>query len=198
MDRIIDILTNEPVLTHPDPTKEFELEVDASNFATGAILFQQDERGKPRPIGFHSKTLSPVEQNYDIYDKELTALDRGLEVWRHLLINTHTTVHTDHANLTYYWNPQKLTPRAKRAVARIMQYDITIKHKPGILNKADALSHRPDYPPNPEEQYMTVFLDNMFIDIIQSDTLLPAIQDAQWGRDSDLQSMTNVHYDPPC
>ena len=179
LNRIIDILTNEPVLTHPDPNKEFELEVDASNFATGAILFQRDERGKPRPIGFHSKTLSPAEQNYDIYDKELTALDRGLEVWRHLLINAHTTIHTDHANLTYYRNPQKLTPRAKRAVACIMQYDFTIKHKLGILNKADALSRRPDYPQNSEEQHMTAFPESMFIDAIQSDTLLPAIQDAQ-------------------
>ena len=147
---------------HPDPTKEFELEVDASNFATEAILFQRDERGKPRPIGFHLKTLSSAEQNYDIYDKELTALDRGLEVWCHLLINTHTTIHTDHANLTYYRNPQKLTPRAKQAVAQIMQYDITIKHKPGILNKADALSRRPDYPTTLEEQHTMAFPDNMF------------------------------------
>ena len=102
LDRIIDILTSKPVLTHPDPDKPFELEVDASNFATGTILFQRDERGKPRPIGFHSKTLSKEEMNYDIYDKELTALDQGLETWQHLLLGQHTTIHTDHANLTFY------------------------------------------------------------------------------------------------
>ena len=78
--------------------------------------------------------------NYDIYDKKLMALDRGLDEWRHLILGQPTIVHTDHANLTYYRKPQKLTLRAKRAVARIMQYDILIKHKPGILNKADALS----------------------------------------------------------
>jgi hypothetical protein len=39
LDRIINILTTEPVLTHPDPEKPFKLEVDASNYATGAILF---------------------------------------------------------------------------------------------------------------------------------------------------------------
>jgi hypothetical protein len=43
LDRIINILTNEPVLTHPDPEKPFELEVDVSDYATGAILFQRDE-----------------------------------------------------------------------------------------------------------------------------------------------------------
>jgi hypothetical protein len=140
LDRIINILTSEPVLTHPDPEKPFELEVDASDYATGAILFQRDERGKPKPLGFHSKTLSKEEMNYDIYDKELVAMDRGLDVWQHLILGQDTTVHTDHANLTYYRKPQKLTPRAKRAIARIMQYRIKIKHKPGILNKADALS----------------------------------------------------------
>jgi hypothetical protein len=40
LDRIINILTMEPVLTHPDPEKPFELKVDASDYATGAILFQ--------------------------------------------------------------------------------------------------------------------------------------------------------------
>jgi hypothetical protein len=39
LNKIITILMSEPVLTHPDPKKPFELEVDASNFATGAILF---------------------------------------------------------------------------------------------------------------------------------------------------------------
>jgi hypothetical protein len=68
----------------------------------GAILFQRDERGKPKPLGFHSKTLSKKEMNYDIYNKELTAVDRGLDIWRHLILGQDTTVHTDHANLTYY------------------------------------------------------------------------------------------------
>jgi hypothetical protein len=40
LERIINILTTEPVLTHPDPEKPFELEVDTSNYATGTILFQ--------------------------------------------------------------------------------------------------------------------------------------------------------------
>jgi hypothetical protein len=43
LDRIINILTTEPVLTHPNPEKLFELEVDASDYATGAILFQRNE-----------------------------------------------------------------------------------------------------------------------------------------------------------
>jgi hypothetical protein len=152
LDRIINILTTEPVLTHPDPKKPFKLEVDASDYATGAILFQCNERGKPKPLGFHSKTLSKEEMNYDIYDKELMAVDRGLDVWRHLILGQDTMIHTDHTNLTYYRKPQKLTLRAKCAITRIMQYRIKIKHKPGVLNKADTLSQQPNYPHKPESE----------------------------------------------
>jgi hypothetical protein len=120
LDRIINILTTAPILTHPDPDKPFELEVDASDYAMGAILFQHDEREKLKPLGFHSKTLFKKEMNYDIYDKELMAVNRGLDVWRHLILGQDTMVHMDHANLTYYRKPQKLTPRAKRAITRIM------------------------------------------------------------------------------
>jgi hypothetical protein len=81
LNRIINILTTELVLTHPNPEKPFEIKVDTSDYATGTILFQRDERGKPKLLGFHSKTLSKEEMNYDIYDKELTAVDRGLDVW---------------------------------------------------------------------------------------------------------------------
>ena len=116
--------------------------------------------------------------NYDIYDKELTALDRGLEMWRHLFLGRQVIIHTDHANLTYYRQPQKLSPRAKRAVARIRQYDILIKHKPGILNKADALSRRPDYPQGTSEHELA-FPTPMFANEITTDEALPAIMDAQ-------------------
>jgi hypothetical protein len=54
--------------------------VDASDYATSTILFQRDERGKPKPLGFHFKTFSKEEINYDIYDKELMAIDRGLDI----------------------------------------------------------------------------------------------------------------------
>jgi hypothetical protein len=56
------------------------LKVDVSNYATGAILFQHDEWGKLKLLRFHSKTLSKEKINYNIYNKELTAVDKGLDV----------------------------------------------------------------------------------------------------------------------
>jgi hypothetical protein len=50
--------TTEPVLAHPILTDPFELEVDASGFAMGAVLLQKKEDGKKHPIAYYSKTLS--------------------------------------------------------------------------------------------------------------------------------------------
>jgi hypothetical protein len=40
--KIINLITNAPILVQPDPSRQFELEVDASQIGTGAILYQWD------------------------------------------------------------------------------------------------------------------------------------------------------------
>ena len=51
----------ESVLMMPDQTKPFQIETDASRYATGAVLTQLDSNGDQHPISFISKTLSPAE-----------------------------------------------------------------------------------------------------------------------------------------
>lgn len=131
--------------------------------------------------------------NYDIYDKELTAIDRRLETWRHFLLGRPTTVHTDHRNLTYYRQPQQLSQRARRAVARIMQYDIKIKHKPGILNKADALSRRPDHPQDDDNEPEVAFPPSMFIEEITMTNILPGIIDGQKNHEDYLNNLSETY-----
>ena len=48
----------EPVLTMPDHTKPFQIETDASKYATGAVLTQLDGNGDRHPISFISKMFS--------------------------------------------------------------------------------------------------------------------------------------------
>ena len=45
LDHLINLATTDPVLRQPNHNKPFELEVDASQFATGAILYQHDSDG---------------------------------------------------------------------------------------------------------------------------------------------------------
>jgi hypothetical protein len=72
--RLKEAVRSEPVLMRPNYKKQFILEVDASQYALGAILYQHNELGKLQPIGYYSKTLIPAEWNYDVYDRELLAV----------------------------------------------------------------------------------------------------------------------------
>ena len=63
-----------PILVHPDFTKAFYLEIDASDFALGAVLSQMDEDKELHQVAFYSQKFSTIEINYEIYDKELLAI----------------------------------------------------------------------------------------------------------------------------
>jgi hypothetical protein len=62
--------------------KPFCVEVDSSDVATGAVLSQQSKVDlKWHPVAYLSKSLSAVEQNYKIHDKEMLAIIHGLKKW---------------------------------------------------------------------------------------------------------------------
>ena len=77
--------TKELVLAAPDLDKKIRMEVDASDYATGGVLFMECEDRLWRLVAFLSKSLNETERNYEIHDKEMLAIIRGLENWRHLL-----------------------------------------------------------------------------------------------------------------
>ena len=89
------------------------METDTSNFAIAAILSQQDDEGKWRPVAFMSKALNDAERNYKIYDKEMLTVMQGFYKWTHYLKgnNAVTEVLMDHQNLTYFRKPQNLNRR---------------------------------------------------------------------------------------
>jgi len=77
--------TKEPVLAAPDIDKKMRMEVDTLDYATRGMLSMECEDGLWRPVAFLSKSLNETERNYEIHDKEMLAIVRGLEAWRHLL-----------------------------------------------------------------------------------------------------------------
>ena len=88
----------------PDQTQPFQIECDTSKYTSQAILTQQDNNSDRHLVAFLSKTFSKTEQNYEIYDRELLAIIRALEEWRHYIQGSgHTMViYLDHQNLTYF------------------------------------------------------------------------------------------------
>jgi len=102
------------VLVSPRELDPFWIKADSSDFATEAVLSQQSMMdGKWHPIAFYSKSLSSVERNYKIHDKEMLAIIRALEEWRHFLEGaTHLVeIWTDHKNLEYFMTAKKLNHR---------------------------------------------------------------------------------------
>ena len=86
------------------------MEIDILDYATGEVLSMECEDGKWQPVEFLSKSLNETERNYEIYDKKILAVIKGLENWQHLLESAKYKfeVWTDHKNLEYFMKVQKL------------------------------------------------------------------------------------------
>jgi hypothetical protein len=159
-------VTTEPMLAHPILTDPFELEVDVSGFAMGAVLLQKKEDSKKHPIAYYSKTLSAAERNYDIYDLELLAIVNAMDHWRPYLAGSphKIIIYSDHQNLLYWKEPHKISRRVAREVLMLSEYNFEIRHIKGTSNgRADALSQRPDYDQGHEDnQNITVLPEQVF------------------------------------
>jgi len=140
--------TKEPVLAAPDIDKKMRMEVNVSDYATGGVLSMECEDGLWRPVAFLSKLLNEMERNYEIHDKEMLAIIRGLEAWRHLLEGAQYKfeIWTDHKNLEYFMKAQKLNRRQARWALYLSRFDFILKHMAGSkMGKADRLSRRADW-----------------------------------------------------
>jgi len=142
------VFMSRPLLVVPDLDKEFRVEADTFNFATGGVLSIKYEDNKWRPVAYISKSLNETERNYKIHDKEMLAVICCLEAWRHFLEGTRSKfeVWTDHKNLEYFMSNQKLNRRQARWALYLSRFDFVLKHISGSkMGKADRLSRRPDW-----------------------------------------------------
>jgi hypothetical protein len=140
------ICTSKPVLRSPDWTKKFILETDASGYALGVVISQEFEDGV-HPITFHSWSLQPAEKNYDAHDKELTAVVFGFKCGHPLFLGAQHTIEvkSNHKNLQYFREPQKVTGRQARWIQFLQDFDYSLTHVPGHTNTiANLLSQRKD------------------------------------------------------
>ena len=147
-DELKERFLEEPVLKMIDTTKQFVLETDASKWAIGAVLKQLGEDGELHPCGYISKTLTPAERNYQIYDRELLAVKEGCKTWKYVLMGSPhpVIIHCDHKNLGFYKKENKVTPRQARWLEFLQGFNLLWEYVPGSkLIQADALSRRPDH-----------------------------------------------------
>jgi hypothetical protein len=72
------------LIARPDSSAPLALVTDASTTAMGAVL-QQRAQDVWRPLAFFSRKLSPGQQKYSAYDRELLAIYEAVRHFRHML-----------------------------------------------------------------------------------------------------------------
>lgn len=137
------LLTENPILTFPQPDKPFILDTDASKEGLGAVL-SQDIDGQEPVIAYFSKSLSKAERNYCVTRKELLAIVKAVEHFHPYLYGRKFVLRTDHASLSWLLNFKNPEGQVARWIQRLQEYDMEIRHRKGSSHgNADALSRRP-------------------------------------------------------
>ena len=98
---------------------------------------------------------------------------RALDAWRHYLLRSPSPVQvfTNHKNLTYFRQPQKLNHRQARWLLDLSEFDLHFSHIPGRdLCAPDALSHCPDHIPSSDSdnEDVTLLPDTLFVNLIDA------------------------------
>ncbi|RYE95918.1 MAG: hypothetical protein EOO78_22560, partial [Oxalobacteraceae bacterium] len=137
-----------PVLALPDPDRQYVVNTDASDYATGAVLQQDFGRGL-QPLAYLSHKMSDAETRYPVHDKEMLAIVNMLGEWRTYLHGRQPFViriRTDHNSLQYFMTQPSLSARQARWLDKLADFDFKIEYIKGPTNTAaDALSRRADH-----------------------------------------------------
>ncbi|CAD6923626.1 unnamed protein product [Tilletia controversa] len=146
-EKLKDLLCSAPALRQPDTSKPFRVETDASDWAIGCVLMQEDTQRVMHPVAFDGRKLNAAELNYPVHEKELLGVRYALQVWRQYIDNgLKVTVVTDHESLKYLPTTKIASKRLARWVADFGEYPLDLVYRRGEENViADAISRRPDF-----------------------------------------------------
>ena len=141
-------LTSAPTLILPrlDDRSEFVIYTDASKFAIGAVLLQDQGRGL-QPVSYFARKLQPRECDYSIHERELLAVVDAVRHYRCYIDGCRKlTICTDHDSLRHFMKQPDLHDRRARWAMELSPYTnvMDIVYRKGDINHTDALSRRPD------------------------------------------------------
>lgn len=121
--------------------RPFAIATDASSYALGCVLLQEDEEGFQHPIACASRKLSDSELNYSVFEKEALGIVFGVNHFKHYLLGKKFTIYCDQKSLSYVFTLKDSSARIARWILALQEYDYDIIHKPGKFNLfADHLS----------------------------------------------------------
>ena len=145
MDELIDKLLSAPVLVLPDPARPKAIMTDASNYAMGMVLLQQQPDTKWHPISFASKAMTGYQARQSPTEREFFAISEALSRWGHEVSGQRPLrVFSDHKPLSYLKGRAKLTDQILRKLDKIARLNVDIEYLPADdVGMADWLSRSP-------------------------------------------------------
>lgn len=140
-DKMKSMLTTPPVLVSPSDQCNFILETDASDVGIGHCL-KVSNGGEECIVGYGSGKFQKAELNWNVVEKEASAILEGIKKNRHYLLGKKFTIRTDSRVLSYLHG--KREPKNKKLLnwaLQLSEYDHDIVHIPSKLNGiSDCLS----------------------------------------------------------
>src|SRR4029077_20113934 len=106
-------LESAPTLALPDMEKPFVINTDASGYALGPVL-QQDQGKGLQPIAFMSQKFTDQQLGWATHEHEMFAIVEACGHWRHLIRGRPMTAQSDHDSLQYFFTQRTLSKRQVR------------------------------------------------------------------------------------
>ena len=136
-------LSQAPILSPLDWTKEFHVTLDASGWCLGAILWQFDDSNRESPVYYVSRQMSLAEKKYTTTKREALAVIYACKKFRHYLLGYRIVFHTDHDSLKYLVNKPDLSDQIARWILLLQEFNYEVVVKAGMANaNADYLSRQ--------------------------------------------------------
>ena len=144
-ERVKELFIESVILKHPDPSKRFYLQTDASRYALGGQLYQLDENNDIGVVAFTSRVVRGAERNYFTTELELLSVVHCLQKFRTYVLGKPLTIITDNKALIFIKKCHLNNSRITRWILAIQEYDFDIIHCKGRDNiMADILSRHPE------------------------------------------------------
>ncbi|XP_047475992.1 uncharacterized protein LOC125029857 [Penaeus chinensis] len=131
--KLKEALSTRPILKLPDMSKDFVLQVDASEVGLGAVLLQYQD-GQRWPVLYASKKLKGAERNYSVIEKECLAVVWAVSKFYQYLYGKAFVIESDHQPLKYLNSANHLNGRLMRWSMYMQQFNYTVKNIAGREN----------------------------------------------------------------
>ena len=203
-------LCSSPILTYPDPSKDYILYTDASKYGWAGLLMQEhdliiegEKVTKNLPIQYVSGKFRGPQINWAALVKEAYAIYQCVKKLNFYLDGSTCYIYSDHKPLEKFLERNTLNVTVNNWALELEQYDLKLNHVSGVKNAlADALSRLIQIDPSyelPKEPSGQEFGKVVCSDSVRDQALITSIINAvhkSTTQDAQYLSPKNVNAHP--